>query len=287
MPRGIQIQRLCLLMLFQQIGRISSFMHFLLSDWLGDASRKYRQTKAREFCWCHCGHVKVGNQNYWDCWRLSSNQSYSTGGTCTITRNKTTTPPSGETNSIGMSLEQKLYEDRGFSKKTTDILQSWWQSSQKQYDAYIQKWVLFCAERKIDPIHPNVSDALEFLAGMNDQNLSYSSINTLCSALSAILQLPGPVNSSFSEHLYAKCFMKGIFQNRPPKPWYNKTWNVNIVLQYLHNMKDSKDLSIKDLTFKLVMLIVLTTASRGQSLHLLDLQGMVKEDNCFTFYNWQ
>ena len=48
-------------------------------------------------------------------------------------------------------------------------------------------------------------------------------------------------------------------------------------------MKDSKDLSLNDLTFTLVMLMVLTTANRGQSLHLLDLQGMVKEDNCFTF----
>jgi hypothetical protein len=50
-----------------------------------------------------------------------------------IAGNTKTTPPSGEINSTGMSLVRRLYEDRGFSKKTTDIiLQSWRHSSQKQ-----------------------------------------------------------------------------------------------------------------------------------------------------------
>ena len=41
-------------------------------------------------------------------------------------------------------------------------------------------------------------------------------------------------------------------------------------------MGNSQELSIKDLTLKLVMLVALTTAQRGQSLHLLDTLNMVQ-----------
>lgn len=118
---------------------------------------------------------------------------------------------------------------------------------------------------------------------MYEQNLSYSSINSARSALSAILQISGTPNNTFGEHPDVKRFMKGIYQNRPPMPRYNKTWDVDIVLQYLRNMNDSEDLSLKDLTLKLVMLIALTTAGRGQSLHLLNIETMVKENNCLAF----
>ena len=105
-------------------------MGFLLSAWLGDVQRKYKQTKPGVFWKSHCGHAKVATRNYWDYW-WSHQQSYSIEEPVNINRNKTTIPPSGETNSIGMSLVWKLYENRRFSEKTTDImLQSWQQSSQ-------------------------------------------------------------------------------------------------------------------------------------------------------------
>ena len=121
--------------------------------------------------------------------------------------------------------------------------------------------MLFCAERKIDPLRANISDGLDFLT----------------SALSAILRTKETVNYTFGENPDVKRFMKGIFENRPPKPRYNKIWDVNTVLQFMRNMNDSKDLPLKDLTLKLVMLIALTTASRGQLLHLLDLQEWLKK----------
>ena len=43
-------------------------------------------------------------------------------------------------------------------------------------------------------------------------------------------------------------------------PRYNKTWDVNVILKYLRGMGKVTELSIKELTLKLVMLIVLTTA---------------------------
>ena len=180
---------------------------------------------------------------------------------------------------------RRLYHNRGFSEKATNIvLQSWRQSSQKQYDAHIKKWLLFCTQRQTDPICPCISVAVEFLTTLYEEVLSYSSINSARCALSAILDMPGSAHLTFGLHPDVKRFMKGIFQSRPPLPRYSKTWDVlNSVPQYISSMGDSQDLSLKDLTLKLVMLVALTAAQRGQSLHLLDTLGMIREEAAYTF----
>ena len=48
-------------------------------------------------------------------------------------------------------------------------------------------------------------------------------------------------------------------------------------------MKDTKDLTLKDLSLKLVILVALTTAQRGQSLHLMGAANMVHEENSLVF----
>ena len=125
--------------------------------------------------------------------------------------------------------------------------------------------------------------AVEFLTTLYEEGLSYSSINSARCVLSAILNMPGSAHLTFGEHPGVKRFMKGIFQSRLPLPRYSKTWDVNSVLQYISSMGDSQDLSLKNLTLKLVMLVALTTAQRGQSLHLLDTLGMVREEAAYTF----
>ena len=170
------------------------------------------------------------------------------------------------------------YKNRGFSERATNIvLQSWRQSSQKQYDAHIGKWLLFYTKRQTDPICPTISMAVEFLTTLYEEGLSYSSINSARCALSAILDSPDSTHQTFGVHPDVKRFIKGIFQSRPPLPRYSKTWDVNLVLQYLGAMGSSQELSLKHLTLKLVMLVALTTAQRGQSLHLLDTLNMVQE----------
>lgn len=78
---------------------------------------------------------------------------------------KTATPTTRETNTVGISLVRKLYEERGLSEKKTNIIMlSWSDSSRKQYDVHICKWLLFCGTREIDPVHADMKDAQEFLA---------------------------------------------------------------------------------------------------------------------------
>ena len=63
-------------------------------------------------------------------------------------------------------------------------------------------------------------------------------------------------------------------------PRYNKTWDVNVVLQYLWGMGKATELSIKELTLKLVMLIVLTTACS----RLEEVNGVVFLSNLLNIF---
>ena len=92
-----------------------------------------------------------------------------------------------ETESDSMSLMRRIYQNRGFSQQATNIiLNSWRDSSHKQYGTYISKWILFCTKRKIDPVSPSINMAVEFFTKLYQLGLSYSSINTARCALSAI-----------------------------------------------------------------------------------------------------
>jgi hypothetical protein len=53
--------------------------------------------------------------------------------------------------------------------------------------------------------------------------------------------------------------MKGVYNLRPSKPKYCKTWDVSNVLGYLRKLSPIKFISLKDLTLKLVMLIAITS----------------------------
>ena len=78
--------------------------------------------------------------------------------------------------------------------------------------------------------------------------------------------------------------MKGIFQEKPPKPKYTEIWDVTIVLSYLQSLSSVDKLSLKKLTLKLVVLILLVSGQRGQTVHLLSIDHMVSVNSCYTFH---
>lgn len=82
-------------------------------------------------------------------------------------------------------------------------------------------------------------------------------------------------------------YLKGVFNLRPSKPKNSAIWDVSDVLQYLRKLSPVYMLSLKQLLFKLVMLIALTNATRSQTIHLLDLEDMekLKGEYVFTIVN--
>ena len=78
--------------------------------------------------------------------------------------------------------------------------------------------------------------------------------------------------------------MSGIFNGRLPKPRYLFVWNVDTVLKFIKSTwGDSENLSDKHLTYKVTMLMALTSASRADAIHHLDKDLMVKSQKGYVF----
>ena len=121
-----------------------------------------------------------------------------------------------------------------------------------------------------------MNDVLEFLLCLflgdtTHPPLGYSGINTARSALSAILTIDQvPVG----QHPLVKRFMKAVFNNRPALPKHTVTWDIDIVLQYLRGLSPLKRLSRPVLSKKLLVLLLLLSGHRGQTMQLLDIRNM-------------
>ena len=77
--------------------------------------------------------------------------------------------------------------------------------------------------------------------------------------------------------------LKGVFKSRAPKPKYTEVRDVQIVLSNLKTSHPLNSLSLTDLYFKFLMLLLLVSDQRGQTIHMLDLNDMIVSDNGFTF----
>ena len=68
--------------------------------------------------------------------------------------------------------------------------------------------------------------------------------------------------------------MKGIFEIKPSLPRYNCTWSTEYVLRFLKSLSSLEELSLLQLTRKLVTLFALTTGQRAQTLHVFDIRNI-------------
>lgn len=133
-----------------------------------------------------------------------------------------------------------------------------------------------------DPLRPTIDEVLQFLTKLYEDGLGYSAINTARSALSAVVILPD--NKTVGCHPLVIRFLKGIFELRTPQPRYNETWDVDKVLQFFRNMGENSEHSLKDLTLKLCSLLLLITAHRVQTIHLIRLRNICFHDDGCTIY---
>ena len=105
--------------------------------------------------------------------------------------------------SIWASLPQRNVS----SEAATIIMQSWADSSLKQYKPHLQAWFELCTKWKVDLYNPPLNMVLDYLTTLYAKGLKYDSINTAKSAISAIVELS---NSVGNQPLISR-FMKGVF----------------------------------------------------------------------------
>ena len=119
------------------------------------------------------------------------------------------------------------------------IMASWRDGTKKQYSTYIKKWQTFCNQRQISHIQPSVVSVLHFRTLLYQQVLHTVSYITLVKG------------TCVGQHPLVSRLMKGIFQEKPPRPKYTE--------------------------------ILLVSGQRGQTVYMLSLDHMVSVNNCYTF----
>ncbi|CAB3996305.1 Hypothetical predicted protein [Paramuricea clavata] len=79
----------------------------------------------------------------------------------------------------------------------------------------------------------------------------------------------------------ANCLTKKQGSIIPPQPTQQNIWDMSIVLNHLKQSKIAKELSLKDLTLKRVMLMALLSGQRCQTLQSLSIDSMkLGDDEC-------
>ena len=185
--------------------------------------------------------------------------------------------PSGSPPSVGnpqpdcMASIRRRFETAGFSPDVIEILlSSWSESTKKRYAGPWRAWAEWCAVRGWCPFSAPVTSVLLFLANLlKEKDLEYRTIAVYRSAISQTHDLVDSV--PLGELPIVSKFMKGVFRTKPPKPKYCSSWNVAKVLDFLRNQELLDKLSLKLLTFKLTVLLALTTSARAHELAALDL----------------
>ena len=107
---------------------------------------------------------------------------------------------------------------------------------------------------------------LDFLTELLD-GLGYSAINTARSAISAVTQT---VVGSCPQVIR---FLKGVFELRTPLPKYThtRTRDARVLSDYFRKQKPNVDLTLKELSKKLPALLLIVSAQRVLTIHLVKL----------------
>lgn len=123
-----------------------------------------------------------------------------------------------------------------------------------------------------------MTTVLDFLVRLHEQGLTYTTLNTARSAISALTVSTDrtPVGS----HPIVSRFMKGIYKCTPPMPRYQSTWDVQPVLSYLSGLSPMEKLDLKTLTLNVTMVY---SAKSRQTLHMLNINFMKDASSCFEF----
>lgn len=146
---------------------------------------------------------------------------------------------------------------------------------------YLGKWKEFSLGRQQNPQVLSVDTLLEFLTELYNTGLGYSALGTARSAISALSLVQG--NEPLGNNPLVKRFIRGTFNLRPCRPRYDMTWDVNTVLNYMAREWPLADITLKNLTLKLIMLVALVTGHRGQSMHLMRLDNRIENVDSVEF----
>ena len=152
------------------------------------------------------------------------------------------------------------------------ILASWREKTNSSYNSAWRKWERWCSAHNTDPFSASIAEILDFLMDEFKAGREYRSLNCYRSAISSThLPIQG---FAVGKHPLVCRLLKGAYNLRPPQPKYSALWDVEKVLSFLRQLGANTQLSMKELTMKLAMLLALVLAHRSSDLVRLSVVGI-------------
>lgn len=162
----------------------------------------------------------------------------------------------------------------GFSERSSRlILTGWSKGTNTVYQSGWKRWHSWCYERKVNPFSCPIQDFLSKVGNIG-QLIQSDQLSMPHSHIEGV---------HIGQHPLVTRLLKGIYNSRPPLPRYTDTWNVDVVLSYLVSLGENSQLSLKQLSQKLVILMAQVQASRSSELHALDVRFQVYKPDGVVF----
>ena len=187
----------------------------------------------------------------------------------TETRGQATPPRSPAVSR--MACLRTTFQGASISQPAQKLLLAAWRSrTKKTYSSAWGKWTSWCGEQQVNPLSAPLESILNFLTTHIDLGREYRTLNVYRSAISATH--PRIQGFNVGQHPLVVQLLKGIYNSRPPMPRYVNIWDVEKVTQYLASLGPNEQLTLKQLSKKLVVLLALSSAERGSELVAHDLR---------------
>ena len=179
------------------------------------------------------------------------------------------------------SFREKLYAE-GISKESALLITSARRSGTlSHYESAWRQWDSWCVGRQVDPIRCPLKDVLQFLTECFQKGYKY---NTIAGFRSAISAFHDPVDGvSVGKNQRVSVLLTGVFNENPPQPKFTFIWDVRKVIEYLGGERFHTNITLKDLTLKLTMLLALTSAGRASDICYLDSKYLTKHSSGYIF----
>lgn len=166
--------------------------------------------------------------------------------------------------------------------KTLEYLQEAWRpSTKKVYSSHLKRWSFWAFNNKVRVLNPGVKQILKFLREYFETGVGYGAINAARCALSVIL--PKIDGRTVGENYLVRWLCKSFYERRPPQPRYANFWSVEKVLRWILTLQSNSKLSWKILSYKLVILLLLVSSQRGQTILALLISRMNFTKDSVTF----
>lgn len=181
-----------------------------------------------------------------------------------------------------METLRRRFTGQGLSSPVVNLLLEG--SRRTTRSAYQSAWNhlhSWCLEHGLDSVSADLNPVLEYLTELHAAGYSYSLLNLHRSMLSSTLEQSGtiPVGQLPS----VKQLLKGAFNRNPPRPRYDRTWDVSKVVDLIASWGPNESLDLSRLTRKLAMLLALATLLRTSELSSISFDSVQFTEDGATF----